>query len=228
MPRALIFDLDDTLYPERRFHLSGLAAVAVEVHRRTGSRASDAFRHMRLVARSQGRAFVFQSLCDAFGLDYDLVPLLVVHYRAHQPRLRLPRSTAHTLAAARPGWRTAVVTNGVPEVQRRKVAALGIAAFVDEVVVASEWGSGAGKPEPHGFLRALGVLGVSPGDAVFVGDDPACDVRGARAVGLATIQTLAYADRGGASVEADAVVDSLSVVPHVAARLLEERCIHGL
>ena len=222
MTRALLFDLDDTLYPERRFLLSGLAAVAAEVQAWTRLDRRLVFRHLLAAVESEGRRHAFQSLCGAFGLDPAIVPRLVRHYRSHQPRL--PRSTVRTLQSARRTWRTAVLTNGLPDVQRRKIAALGIADLVDAVLVASEWGSGRGKPEPHGFLAALDRLGVEPAQAVFAGDDPACDVLGARALGLATIRVRTYAHRWSPPEgDADAVVDRLPAVPAVASRLLRGR-----
>jgi hypothetical protein len=45
--------------------------------------------------------------------------------------------------ALRPTWRLGVLTNGVPAIQARKVAALGLGAVV-EVVFASAHGTGAG------------------------------------------------------------------------------------
>lgn len=42
------------------------------------------------------------------------------------------------------------------------------------------------KPRPEPFERALAALGVSPGEAVFVGDDLDADIRGAKALGITT------------------------------------------
>ena len=60
----------------------------------------------------------------------------------------------------------------------------------------------------------------------MVGDDPWCDVAGARAAGLQTIRVRRgrlreAADATGAAP--DAVVTTLAVVPAVAERLLQER-----
>ena len=44
--------------------------------------------------------------------------------------------TATALGTLMPGWRIGIVTNGVAEIQARKVAALGLAGCVDAVVFA--------------------------------------------------------------------------------------------
>lgn len=43
------------------------------------------------------------------------------------------------------------------------------------------------KPWPWGYKRAMGLLGVSPGHAVMIGDQMFTDVAGARRLGIMTI-----------------------------------------
>jgi putative hydrolase of the HAD superfamily len=80
-----------------------------------------------------------------------------------------------------------VVTNGLREVQARKVAALNLEGLVDAVVYAHDYGSGAGKPDREPFLEALGRLDVPADKTVFVGDDDYCDIFGASRVGMHTV-----------------------------------------
>lgn len=51
---------------------------------------------------------------------------------------------------------------------------------------------GVSKPDPEIFLRAVDRMGVSPHQAVYVGDVPAVDVEGARGAGLGAILIDAY------------------------------------
>lgn len=44
--------------------------------------------------------------------------------------------------------------------------------------------AGAAKPDPAVFERALAIAGVTPGEAVHVGDSPEADLEGARASGV--------------------------------------------
>lgn len=44
-----------------------------------------------------------------------------------------------------------------------------------------------GKPAPSLFLKACAALRVAPADALMVGDNPATDIAGARALGMATL-----------------------------------------
>jgi putative hydrolase of the HAD superfamily len=221
-PSAVIFDLDDTLYPERRFVLSGHAAVARVVAAETGMPPRVLFRYLARRFQRQGREGLLQAFCAAHGLPVAEVPRYVEIIRTHTPRMRLPRLSTEVLAALRrQGCRLGILTNGLPMTQRAKVAALGLDAHVEAVTYAQEHAP-EGKPARSCFVAVLRRLDVEATRAVFVGDHPEKDIAGAAAVGLRTIWVPA---RGAAPdrVSADAVARSLADVPRLAAHLLEDR-----
>jgi putative hydrolase of the HAD superfamily len=78
-----------------------------------------------------------------------------------------------------------IVTNGPTEVQRAKLQLLGIDPLVDFVLVSEEFG--VAKPEPEIFREALRLAGVTPVEAVFVGDSAEFDIAGAQAAGIPTV-----------------------------------------
>jgi putative hydrolase of the HAD superfamily len=223
---AILFDLDETLYPERRYAISGFRAVARTMQSRTGVPAARSFGILVRAFAAGRRGCALQELCAAEGWPEQTVTTLVDVIRDHTPSLRLPRSSRGVLAGLRPDWRVGIVTNGRPAVQRAKVAALGLAAQVDAVVLAAEHGSGRGKPDPEPFLAAAAALGVDAQRCVFVGDDPFRDVHGARRLGMKTIRIRRgpYASvEVPPSAEADAVIDCISDVPGRASALARER-----
>lgn len=65
---------------------------------------------------------------------------------------------------------------------RRIVARDGVAQYFSHVVISD--GHGWRKPHPKIFEDTLGALGVSPAEALFVGDSPEDDVVGAAAAGM--------------------------------------------
>lgn len=221
-PRAILFDLDDTLYPHRRFVLSGFAAASRYLESGYGVSAADAFRVLSRAFRGGARGRELQRCLDYFSLPASLVPTLVHIIRTHRPSLRLPDSARDVLETLRADWRIGIVTNGLPAVQARKVDVLGLRPLVDVVVYATEYGSGRGKPDPEPFEAAVIRLGVEPDRAVFVGDSEDCDVRGAAAVGLQTVRISPRATLGPGDLltEADTVVGSLRDVPVAVAPLI--------
>jgi putative hydrolase of the HAD superfamily len=224
MRRGLIVDLDDTLYAREEYVQSGLMAVARYVEDVRSVSALDAFRAMT-AARRLGGGQELQALCAHFGWDEADVATLLAVYRGHEPALRLPRDSAHVLSVLRrDGWRVVVLTNGLPQVQRAKVAALGLRPLVDAVIYAEERVAG-GKPSAAAFRAALNALGVPAGRCVCAGDDLARDIAGARVLGIRTVWVTP-----GFGIEtvrlkpgptADAQIASIADLPTVLAQLLE-------
>ncbi len=78
-----------------------------------------------------------------------------------------------------------IVTNGPSSGQHMTIRSRGLEGLTGCVIVSDEVGHR--KPAPEIFRRALGCLGVPPGrEVLFVGDDVAADMVGARGVGLST------------------------------------------
>jgi len=220
--RAVVFDMDDTLYPYRRFVVSGFAAVAAHVERTCRIDRRRVLRSLIVASRGPERGRELQVCAAECGVPVALLPALISVMRHHQPALSLSRQVVEALRALRRGgWRLGVLTNGPRDIQARKVAALGVARYVDTVVYATEHGSGAGKPEPEPFAAVLSRLGVPASAAVFVGDDEVCDVVGAAGAGLSTVHCDVWR-RERARSSADAVVEKLSQLPAVVEQLIVE------
>jgi len=221
--RGLVFDLDDTLYPERRFALSGFRAVADHVAETFGSNRCAVFQSLWRSLRAGRRASGFQVASDEFALPAGAVEAMRDVYRAHVPSLRLPASSRAVLARARASWRVGILTNGLPDIQRRKVQALGVEDLVDAVVYAQE--TGGGKPEAAAFRAICAALGVPVSQSVMTGDDPWCDIDGGRRAGLRVIRICCGIHRHvstGETGPADVTVEHLASVPSEAARLIQE------
>ena len=238
MSRGLIVDLDDTLYPQRQFMESGFRAVAQQLAVRHGldgrPLATDL---LRAIEAGESR-HVFQRLCATHGLPEADVPLMLQVFREHQPVLTLDDGVAVTLRRLRnAGWRIAILTNGLPSVQERKLQALGLPALVDHIVYAEQHAA-TGKPAAEPFRQTLIRLRMRAGRCVCVGDDPIKDIGGARALGIRTIRVARVV---GAAVrpperqqapaaarrDADAVVASFHEVPLIAAALLDKAASHA-
>lgn len=216
---VVVFDLDDTLHAERRFVLSGLRHVASLVEAEYGISSAVAFTAAALAFRRGARRDVLQSMCASCGIDSGRVPAWIEAYRAHVPSLRpYPGAVEVLRTLRREGRRLAILTNGLVDVQRRKVSALGLDPLVDAVVFADAIVPG-GKPDRRCFDAVLASLGMVGAAAVMVGNAPVEDVQGARDAGW---QSVLLSRRGCTATRADAVVTRLADVPD-AVRTLEGR-----
>jgi putative hydrolase of the HAD superfamily len=81
------------------------------------------------------------------------------------------------------GWRMAVLSNHVPELDRL-AAGLGLDVYFEALL--SSAAIGYEKPHPEAFAHALRVCG-SPARVWMVGDNPLADIAGAQAAGIPAI-----------------------------------------
>ncbi|MFZ5814716.1 MAG: HAD family hydrolase [Bacillota bacterium] len=133
--------------------------------------------------------------------------------RFGQVRRRYPRfpEIDPLLAALRErGYRLGIVTNGVPDLQREKLAGCGVAHLFDASVVSGE--IDCGKPDPGIFRHICGELGVEMGECVMVGDNPGRDVAGAIASGMRSVWVQRHGREPDPRYPADLVCTDLSAM----------------
>jgi putative hydrolase of the HAD superfamily len=207
-PRALSFDLDDTLWPiwptiERaeqvlhdwlgqhapatadRFDPAGLRALRNEVALRSPEWAHDLSRMRRESLR--------EALSRA-GDDAALAePAFEVFFEARQQVVLFDDARAALERLAR-RYPLIAVTNGNSDLAR-----VGLDGLFQENISASRFG--VAKPDPRIFHAACERLGEAPADVLHVGDDLVLDVTGALDAGLQAV----WLRRGGSAEGAPAL-----------------------
>lgn len=198
-PKAVIFDLDDTLCDYATAREARLRR-AFTLSRHSGTQISHIVDLDRMIAQSiqmhPHGADHFEELFAQFGItDTARAAAAADWYRKNRFHgLRMFPATEAVFSAVRSavlydGTRATrpigIVTNGPTEVQRAKLQLLGIDRLVDFIVVSEEFG--VAKPEPEIFREALRLAGVMAGEAVFVGDSAEFDIAGAHATGIPTV-----------------------------------------
>lgn len=174
---AILFDFDGTL-------ADSFAAIAASTnHVRAGY-------GLPPLSEAEVRGYV------GYGLDNlmaDLVPVApvdeaVARYREHhatvmfaQTRL-MPGAAEAIPELTRRGLKLGVCSNKRVEFTRSLVGALGLGEHFACVLGPDDVG-GRAKPDPAMLLEGLNRLGVSPAEALYVGD-MVVDVRTARAAGV--------------------------------------------
>lgn len=188
--RAVLFDLDNTLYAEEQFVQSGFRAAAACLALHEGLDADILLERMLDILRTNGRGKVFDILLRELKLDSGTwLHTLLVIYRSHRPSLALPKDTHALLTELRGlGVKSAIVTDGLASVQRAKIAALGLEQHMDAIVCTGELPGDCGKPSTVPFEVALKLLGVPPGGAAYVADDITKDFAGPNRLGMKTVR----------------------------------------
>jgi len=94
------------------------------------------------------------------------------------------------------GMRTAILTNGPSDGQRRKLKATGLATAVDAIAIGEE--IGFSKPQAAAFQTVVDRFPFDKADVLMVGDSPVLDYDGAVSAGLKAL----LLDRHGVRTEA--------------------------
>lgn len=185
---AIVFDLDDTLYPERSYAMSGFAAVA-----RWAERELDVPREQTLDELSQlfeagVRGDTFNRWLAERSLSNDhRIQQMVQAYREHTPQLALYPDAPPVLETLRRRYRLGLITQGYGPGQQRKLEALGLADSFDPAIILGEDQRERWKPSARPFEQALQLLAIDGPQAAYIGDNPLKDFVGARQVGMWTV-----------------------------------------
>lgn len=197
MIRAVLFDLDHTLFDTARTEARALARVARESGIPLGRKAVDCYQAVnthvwgeyragRLTSKEL-RVRRFELWLRELGHDIAPAPSLARRYLdAFSSRGDLisgAKTAVRSVAGL--GLKLGVVTNGIDKVQRRRLRASDLTASFP-VVVTSER-AGFTKPDPRIIEIALKRLKVRPDETVYVGDDPQVDGLAANRASVAFI-----------------------------------------
>ncbi len=213
--RAILFDLFDTLVWFDRSRLPELR-VDGKVIRSTAGRLHQAFRpyapgvelgefvealtwswqeaerarretHREVAAPERLRLLIGRLGLAETRLASEVVPvLLATHMRELSKAVVFPPHHGPLLDLLRKRHRLAIVSNfDYTPTARGILEREGIAHLFETVVVSDE--VGWRKPEPVIFETALGQLGVSASEALYVGDRADIDVAGAQRVGMGAV-----------------------------------------
>lgn len=200
--KAVLFDLDDTLFDHRHASRSALALVQ-KTHHAFGSVPLDVLElvhrqrleelHLEMLSGkwslAEARAERYRLLFVEYGhtpTQAEIENIVAVAREAYVANRQVVAGTMELLAQLHAdNIKIGIVTNNIVSEQVEKLAVLGLTDFVDVMVTAEE--TGVTKPNPLMFTLALERLGVTAEEAAMVGDSWQSDVLGAREAGIRRI-----------------------------------------
>ena len=205
-PQALLFDLDDTLWPigpviaaaEQSWH-AWLAERAPEVTARY-SIAELRARRLALLAEQPAlgidlyrvRELVLADVFAELGADAAHLDGAMAHFTAARNAVTLYDDVLPVLPELKSLLRLGVITNGNADLE-----VIGLHHHFEVALSSARFGRS--KPDPSIFLSACAAMGVAPEHAIYVGDDLRLDVAGAQSAGMRAV----WLKRAGAHAELD-------------------------
>jgi putative hydrolase of the HAD superfamily len=193
-PKAILFDLDDTLWPIAPVILQA-EEILFDWLREHAPRVAERFTieslrqaRLELLARQPEfhldlgklrRAGLHAAFAEA-GEDADKVELAMVQYFAARNAVIPYDDVLPGLLRLKDRVLVGSISNGNADLQT-----IGLSHHFKVSVAAHQLG--VAKPDAAIFLEACRLLGVAPEDAVYVGDDVLLDVQGAQRAGLRAV-----------------------------------------
>lgn len=199
--KAVLFDLDDTLFDHTYSSQQGLIALTqphecfqavplAEVEK-AYSELLEKY-HARVMQREitldEARLTRTQQLFAYFGAQIELAQIhqaIARYIEAYRLQRQVVPGTLALLQALHTRVRIAVVTNNLTAEQVGKIQACGLAPYIDALVTSED--VGVVKPDPEIFKTALQRVACTSQETVMIGDSWSSDIRGATQVGIRAI-----------------------------------------
>jgi FMN phosphatase YigB (HAD superfamily)/predicted ATP-grasp superfamily ATP-dependent carboligase len=202
VPKAVVFDLDDTLVDHKAWMAAKIEATYQSAARDWVSANSFRMRALQLIDEGE-RAHLIDRIVDFFGWPTQRRTALIEAYRAaridNTPLYPDVEPVLSSLESA--GFKLALLTDNPVVTQRSKIEAAPPLRMLSSITYARE--TGKEKPAAEAFASAAAAIGLPPHDLCMVGDNYFRDALGAIHSGYGCAFLL---NRSGAFVQHHAAI----------------------
>jgi len=183
----IVFDLDEVLYDERTYVISGFRDVSEFLEKDEAIPKKIIFEYLKRRLKN-GRERIFNDLLDNFGIysQKNLEKCISV-YRTHTPKIKLYSDAKDCLKRLK-NYPLYIVTDGNKIVQKNKIKALNLENHIKKTILTSNYGLRNSKPSTFCFQKICDMEKTSPTNLVYIGDDPHKDFVGLKREGFKTIR----------------------------------------
>lgn len=202
---VVVFDMDDTLYPESSFVLSALADVGRFVENKWGYK--DFAPTLKKLFLSGEKTNLFQKAAQQNNypeFQPSQIEELLKFYRQHQPH-SLPwyPDALEVIPQLAQSYSLGLISDGYLPVQPNKAKALDAQKWFKEMIFTEDLGRIHWKPAPTAFILMMQKF---PGEKfTYVGDNPRKDFIAPRQLGWQSIQILRPDGQHSTSTDAPCV-----------------------
>lgn len=198
MIKAIIFDLDNTLYEYHSVNKKSLEEVYKTLRKEikiSKSRFLKIFNESKKEVRkeldhspdSHDRIVYFKRFCEKLDLHLDLIlKLYHVYSNSFLKLIRQRKGVKKTFKRLKEKkLKIIVLTNEVVEIQLKKLKQLGLTKYIDYFITSED--VGVDKPDKKIFLYVLKKIKTKPSEVIMVGDSEKDDIFGANQVKIKNV-----------------------------------------
>jgi putative hydrolase of the HAD superfamily len=193
--RGIVFDLDDTLYPQINFKISGFKAVSKWLEIKTGQKSIKTLTYLLDLLNQYGPSYphFFDDLATSLNLNPIWVSRMITVFRSHPPLIKPFPEVPGLLTKLKKNYKIGILTDGLWTVQQRKIISLGLQKAVDAILYSDRLNTQ--KPDKNLYRWFEARFDLCGDQLLYVGDNPMKDFIGARKRNWHTIrvQTGEYA-----------------------------------
>jgi len=183
MNKAVIFDLDDTLYKEIDYLKSAYKNLSKNIANEVNGDFKNIYNKM-LYCFNSGEN-VFKTIIQEYDLKLSISDLLQ-SYRTHKPSIKLTKETEELLCYLNNDRnKLGLLTDGRSLQQRNKIGSLGLKRFISEFIISEEFGSE--KPNMRNYLYFSGEVFSDILNFYYIGDNVTKDFITPNKLGWETI-----------------------------------------
>ena len=207
--KAVILDLDDTLYPEIDYFLQIFSSYAA-----TRNYIGDIQRLFLQGIRFKSKDILGDILKELSIYSNEKHDELFEVYCNCHVEITLDWEAEKLLKWLKENKiKTGILTNGVVAVQKNKVSHLNLNKYVDKIVYARN--CSVEKPNPAAFKVILDKLGVESQECVFIGDNEETDIKGAQQVGMTAYHYVKHHNYGNFKLDVPRVHSFAEIFPEI-------------
>lgn len=188
--KAIVFDVDNTLYDAEQYFSGAFLDVAKFLSKKYNLPEVDIYEKLMSIWKKSTSmyAHLFDDLFDMLGIENGVAEVVKL-FNDYNGELEPYPGTRELLNSFKDkGFMLGIITDGTAHRQKRKLRLLGLESLFDVMVFTHVLGHS--KLTEYPFRKALEELDVTPEDSIYVGDNPHLDFKGAKEIGILTVRLL--------------------------------------
>ena len=183
--KAVLFDLDYTLYDADLYYLEAFQDIAEYLESKYKLQKNEVYQTIvKMSKQRKDFSNLFNDLLEYYNLNENIANIVEIFNKHEINSFHLYQDALPTLKMLRSkNYKLGIITDGNIARQTRKILKFDLDKLVDNVTYTK---NSEAKPSPIPFVTALKAIDVEASSAIYVGDNPLVDFKGPKITGMKT------------------------------------------